>query len=93
MCLRNPDVAEHFADCGGLDFVVDFITTYPDKPKLMKQCCMLLRNCAVRSAKIKQLMQKQGMETHLRQIRERHAKTCTDVASAALRDMGVDNYN
>ncbi|QDZ21557.1 hypothetical protein HOP50_06g40840 [Chloropicon primus] len=93
IALRNPDVAEHFADCGGFDFVFEFIAKYLDKPKLMKQCCMLLRNCAVRSAKVKALLLKAGMEKQVRAIQEQHQKICNDVAIAALRDMGVENYN
>ena len=91
--LRNPDVAEHFADAGGFDFVLQFITKYMDKPKLMKQCCMLLRNSAVRSPKVKDLLRKQEMEKHVRQIQEKHNTICKDIASAALRDMGIENYN
>ena len=91
--LRNPDVAEHFADSGGFDFVLKFIARYLDKPKLMKQVCMFLRTAAVRSDKVKTLLRKAEMEKHVRAIQSQHQKTCSDVASAALRDMGIDNYN
>ena len=91
--LRNPDVAEHFADSGGFEFVLTFINKYLDKPKLMKQVCMLLRNAAVRSSKVKDLLRKADMEKHVRAIQQQHTSMCKDVASAALRDMGIENYN
>jgi len=91
--LRNPDVAEHFADAGGFDHVLTFIAKFLDKPKLMRQVCMLLRNAAVRSSRVKDLLRKSDMEKHVRAIQQQHQATCHDVALAALRDMGVENYN
>ena len=36
---------------------------------------------------------KKGCEGHLRRAKQAHPATCADVGSAALRDLGYDDYN
>mmetsp|Transcript_6902 Transcript_6902/g.23754 ORF Transcript_6902/g.23754 Transcript_6902/m.23754 type:complete len:505 (-) Transcript_6902:571-2085(-) len=93
MTLRSPDVAERLADLGGFDRVRQVEASYPDKPKLLRQCCLLVRNSAVRSAKVREVLLKGGMEAVVRRVKERHADQCGDVCAAALRDMGLADYN
>ena len=93
MTLRSPDVAERLADLGGFDRVRQVEASYPDKPKLLRQCCLLVRNSAVRSAKVREVLLKGGMEAVVRRVKERHADQCGDVCSAALRDMGLADYH
>jgi hypothetical protein len=39
------------------------------------------------------LLSCRGAEAIIRQARSQHPKTCGDVGAAALRDLGLDNYN
>ena len=58
---------------GGFDRVRQVEASYPDKPKLLRQCCLLVRNSAVRSAKVREVLLKGGMEAVVRRVKERHA--------------------
>ena len=92
--LRNREVAEAFADEGGFAQVFVVSDRYcGESAKLMKQVCMLVRNAAVRSDKVRRVLREEGdMESVLRAARDKHRKECLDAATAALRDMGVQDY-
>lgn len=59
----------------------------------LRQGCMALRNIASRCPEHREKMLKAGCEPILRQVKAKHFAACQDVASAALRDLGIDNYN
>jgi len=93
LCLRNPPGAEALAEVGALDAAVELMQNFPQVPNLQRQASMLLRNAVARSKdllgpKILAL----GAEKLLVQAKINH-KMCVDVGSAALRDLGCDNYN
>lgn len=57
------------------------------------QCCLLLRNMVVRTPELRPSFLEKGAEDLLRAIKARHPSKCKDVGYAALRDLGLDNYN
>lgn len=61
--------------------------------QVQRQCCMALRNMSVRNPENRPAILEKGAEGLLRQAKTKHPKTCGDVGAAALRDLGLDNYN
>lgn len=56
------------------------------------QGCMVLRNMVARNAELRAPLLEKGVETLLRAAKRAYPATCGDVASAALRDLGFDDY-
>ena len=54
---------------------------------------MALRNMVARSPQLRGAVLEKGCEGHLRRAKQAHPATCADVGSAALRDLGYDDYN
>ncbi|KAI8467114.1 MAG: hypothetical protein J3K34DRAFT_524021 [Monoraphidium minutum] len=57
-----------------------------------RQACMAVRNMAVRNPELRAPFLERGAEALLRGAKARHAAMCGDVGSAALRDLGLDQY-
>lgn len=62
-------------------------------PSATRQACMAVRNMVVRNPELRAPFLAKDMEPLLRAAKAKHPKACKDVASAALRDLGLDNYN
>jgi hypothetical protein len=60
---------------------------------VQRQACMALRNMVVRNPELRPGFLAAGVEDLLRSVKLLFAGSCKDVASAALRDLGLDNYN
>jgi hypothetical protein len=58
---------------------------------VMRQACQLIRNLVVRNPELRQPILGKGMEPLLRGAKA--LKDCDDVAAAALRDLGLNDYN
>ena len=56
------------------------------------QACMALRNMVARNTELRPLLLEKGAEAFLRRAKSAHPATCGDVGSAALRDLGFDDY-
>lgn len=56
------------------------------------QACMALRNMVARSPELRPAVLEKGAEPFLRRAKKAHPATCDDVGSAALRDLGFDDY-
>ena len=54
---------------------------------------MALRNMVARSPQLRPVLLEKNCERHLRAAKARHPATCADVGAAALRDLGLDDYN
>mmetsp|Transcript_20935 Transcript_20935/g.45788 ORF Transcript_20935/g.45788 Transcript_20935/m.45788 type:complete len:493 (-) Transcript_20935:195-1673(-) len=93
MTLRMPDIAAQAAEVGVLDVVVEVMTDRSSMLPVMRQACMVVRNLAVRNPELRPPMLEKGVEQLIRGIKRTHGKAVADVASAALRDLGLDNYN
>jgi hypothetical protein len=59
----------------------------------LRQGCMALRNIAARCPEERQVLLAEGAEKLLREVKKVFPSSCQDVGSAALRDLGLDNYN
>lgn len=60
---------------------------------VQRQACMALRNMVVRNPELRPGFLAAGAEELLRAVKVLFPAACKDVASAALRDLGLDNYN
>jgi hypothetical protein len=60
---------------------------------VQRQACMAVRNMVVRNPELRPGFLAAGCEGLLRAVKGLHPGACKDVASAALRDLGLDNYN
>ena len=71
--------------------VVDAMLTHRSSPAVMRQACQVVRNLVVRNTHLRQPMLQRGVEPVLRGAKK--LTDCGDVALAALRDLGLDDYN
>lgn len=92
-CLKNPEGAARLGPEGCVDAVFDAMAAASAHRGLQRQCCMFARNAVVRNPENKPLLLAANAEALLRAAKRNHPKECTDVGSAALRDLGCDNYN
>ena len=92
LMLRNPDVAEAAAQAGASEVIVDVMGTNAQQAAVLRQACMAVRNMVVRNPDLRPQVLSKGVEALLRAAKKAHPGPCGDVASAALRDLGLDNY-
>lgn len=59
---------------------------------VQRQACMAVRNMVVRNPELRPGFLAAGCEGLLRSVKGLYPAACKDVASAALRDLGLDNY-
>lgn len=93
--LRMPNLAEKAAEAGALDAVLEVLSAHSSWASACRQAAMMVRNMVVRSPTVRVLALEKGLEALLRQAKAVHNKNrdLKDAASAALRDLGLDNYN
>jgi len=97
--LRNPEVASKAAECGLLTCLLTLLKSLlaaPSSPRAgaaTRQVCMALRNAAARSPELRPALLEAGAEALLRTTKQVFGQVCSEAAAAALRDLGVDNYN
>ena len=61
---------------------------------VQRQCAMFLRNAVVRNPEnVPAVLLNTDAEALLRLSKKNHPRECVDVASAAMRDLGCENYN
>ena len=60
---------------------------------LQRQACMFFRNAVVRNPELRAAALATTAEASLRSAKKNHPAAGADVATAALRDLGCDNYN
>ena len=76
-----------------IDWVVEMMRQHPTNALVQRQSAILVRNMVVRNTENRPLFLEKGSEALLRAAKKAHPRNCTDVGSAALRDLGLDNYN
>jgi armadillo repeat-containing protein 6 len=91
LLLRNPDAAEQAAQSGAIEALVDLMGANAGQGAVLRQACMAIRNMVVRNPELRPQVLSKGAEELLRAAKKAHPG-CRDVASAALRDLGLDNY-
>lgn len=75
------------------DMVLVAMQRHPGRAPVQRQACLLLRIMVARNTELRPVFLERGAETLLRAAKATHPASCRDVGSAALRDLGLDNYN
>lgn len=105
LALRNPDASKAAVEEGCAPAIVQTMRSMlalcssaggpkaaGRAPAALRQGCMAVRNMAVRSEEARAALLEAGAEAVVRQARAEAPTGCGDVGSAALRDMGLDDY-
>lgn len=69
------------------------LQVHAGKVGVQRQACLAMRIMVVRNPELRQPYLDKGAEALLRQAKKAFPSWCKDVGSAALRDLGLDNYN
>jgi hypothetical protein len=93
VCLKNPSGASSVGASGALDAVADAAHRAPAHAGIQRAACLFVRNAVSRCPDNAALALRCGFEPLLRVAKRRHPRECVDVGSAALRDLGCENYN
>lgn len=93
MMLRQPEICTQAADAGVIDTVIEAMQVHAAKATVQRQACLLIRIMVARNTELRPPYLEKGAEALLRQAKAAHPGPCKDVGSAALRDLGLDNYN
>ncbi|KAK9056683.1 hypothetical protein SSX86_024045 [Deinandra increscens subsp. villosa] len=92
LCLRSPANASLAMEAGAGDLAIQSMRKFPQSYQLQKNSCLMIRNLVARNPEIRPVLLSNGIEKIIRNAKESH-KSCRDAAIAALRDLGLDNYN
>ncbi|KAK2868367.1 hypothetical protein Q7C36_000238 [Tachysurus vachellii] len=87
IALRKPSNCKDIMESGGALAALQAMKTHPKEVNVQKQSCMLLRNLVSRSQDFTQPILEMGAEALIGQALASH-RDCSDVAKAALRDLG-----
>ncbi|KAF5829233.1 hypothetical protein DUNSADRAFT_16391 [Dunaliella salina] len=90
--LRQPTIATQCAEAGVVDWVMECLTDMASSPLVCRQACILMRNMVVRNPELRPAFLEKGAEGVVRAAKAAHPLSCKDVGSAALRDLGLENY-
>ncbi|GIL83032.1 hypothetical protein Vretimale_8546 [Volvox reticuliferus] len=93
MMLRQPDICCKAAEAGVIDMVVEAMQRHSGRASVQRQACLVTRIMVARNPELRPLFLERGVEALLRTAKVAHPVLCRDVGSAALRDLGLDNYN
>ena len=90
--LRNPDGCDLAASTGCIELILSVMKDHADNGSIQRQGSMALRNMAARNLDLRSVILGHGAEELLRSAKERFKPQCGDVAGAALRDLGCDEW-
>ncbi|KAG2442170.1 hypothetical protein HYH02_009658 [Chlamydomonas schloesseri] len=93
MMLRQPEICTQAAEAGVPELVVDLMNRWPARAPVQRQACLVTRIMVARNPELRPAYLERGVEPLLRAAKTAHPASCKDVGSAALRDLGLDNYN
>jgi hypothetical protein len=106
MTLRQPELSAAAADAGAVEALCAALKrlvgdkgssdapTTTTSAAACRQLCLAVRNMACRGGGgVRSAFLSAGAEPLLRAAKAAHPAVCRDVGSAALRDLGLDNYN
>lgn len=91
--LRMPEISAQAAEAGCIDAILDSMSQMPSCTPVQRQACMAVRNMVVRNPELRPQFLEKGAEGLLRQAKRSNMGDCGDVSAAALRDLGLENYN
>ncbi|KAL8238253.1 hypothetical protein R6Q59_019334 [Mikania micrantha] len=92
LCLRSPANASLAMEAGAGDLAIQSMQKFPHSHQLQKNSCLMIRNLVARNPENRPILLSNGIEKIIRNAKESH-KSCRDAATAALRDLGLGNYN
>ncbi|TVU28614.1 hypothetical protein EJB05_20137 [Eragrostis curvula] len=92
LTLRSPDNAARAMEVGYGTLAIQAMQRFPSSGQTQKQACLMIRNLVVRNPENRTILLNDGAEKLIRKAKMTHA-SCKDAATAALRDLGLDNYN
>ncbi|KAJ0835103.1 putative armadillo repeat-containing protein [Helianthus annuus] len=92
LCLRSPANASLAMEAGAGDLAIQSMQKFPHSYQLQKNTCLMIRNLVARNPENRPVLLSNGIEKIIRNAKENH-KSCKDAAVAALRDLGLENYN
>ncbi|XP_077224852.1 ARM repeat superfamily protein [Tasmannia lanceolata] len=92
LSLRSPENAARAIEAGAGDFAIQAMQQFPAASQMQKQSCLMIRNLVVRNPENRTILLSNGIEKIIRKAKENHG-SCKDAATAALRDLGLDDYN
>ena len=94
-CLKRPEAATACASANAFEIVAEAMAgaVGVSHAGLQRQACMFFRNAVVRNPGLRAAALATTAEASLRSAKKNHPAACADVATAALRDLGCDNYN
>ena len=90
--LRQPALAESAASMGAFETCADALKAAPEKEWVCRQACLAGSNMVRRSDECKSRAHAANLEELVRSARARHPKSCKDVGTAFLRDLGIEDY-
>eukprot|EP00850_Spirogloea_muscicola_P008167 SM000043S15795 [mRNA] locus=s43:249986:253148:+ [translate_table: standard] len=93
LCLRSPENAAKAVRLGAIEVAAEAMEAHPSAGPMQRQACNLFRNLAVRNPENRPLILERGLEDLIRAAKRNHKQACKDAGAAALRDLGLDDYN
>lgn len=91
--LRNKNATAAVQDAKCISAVFDTMRLHTGSGSIQRQCCMVIRNCAVSCTSFKSSLLNSGAAQLVRAAKYAHPSHCIDVGSAALRDLDCSDYN
>lgn len=91
LTLRSPLHATKAVEAGALDLAAEMMEAHSNAPQMLRQACQMVRNLNVRNPENRPITLEKGLEPLIRRAKDTYS-ICNDVGSAALRDMGLDDY-
>ncbi|KAG0499547.1 hypothetical protein HPP92_004238 [Vanilla planifolia] len=92
LSLRFPDHAARAVEAGAGDLALQAMEKFPTMHLLQRQSCFMIRNLVARNPENRTILLGYGIEKLIRKAKGSH-ESCRDAATAALRDLGLDDYN
>jgi hypothetical protein len=92
LLLRHPNHCDAaFEHPGLMSMVADVMNLHDTSASVMRQACQVVRNLVVRNPDLRKPVINMGLAPVMRGAKQ--LPECDDVALAALRDLGFDDYN
>ncbi|KAJ8500693.1 hypothetical protein OPV22_011245 [Ensete ventricosum] len=92
LSLRSPENAALAVEAGVAELVLQAMQKFPTSIQMQRQACLMIRNLVVRNPENRTILLNNGIEKLIRRAKGSH-ESCKDAATAALRDLGLDDYN
>lgn len=92
LSLRLPDNAARAVEAGAGDLAIKSMRKFPSAYQMQRQSCLMIRNLVARNPENRTILLSNGIEELIRKAKASHP-SCKDAATAALRDLGLDDYN